>query len=135
LAFEKPDDVKSVVAELIRRANEDRRRIKLIEQDLERIKNSMSSLENAALSQMGDLKLSLDRINNKLETVAGRLDVLDNGLNKLNKDVGKAATKLELKELESFVDIVNPLTSRFVTKDELERAVEDVSSKIKQKVS
>lgn len=135
MAFEKPDDVKSVVAELIRRANEDRRRIKLIEQDLERIKNSMSSLENAALSQMGDLKLSLDRINNKLETVAGRLDVLDNGLNKLNKDVGKAATKLELKELESFVDIVNPLTSRFVTKDELERAVEDVSSKIKQKVS
>jgi len=74
---------------------------------------------------MGDLKISLDRINNKLSSAAERLNLIETNIAKLNKQISKSATRIELKQIESFIDLVNPITSKFITKDELERAFEE----------
>lgn len=125
MAPEKPKELKDVLNELVRRINEDRRRIRLIEQNINRIENGLSSLEASALVQLGDLKIGLDRINNKLSSTADRLSIMENDITKLKKQASRGATKLELKQIESFIDLVNPVTSKFVTKDELERALEE----------
>lgn len=131
MAFEKPEELKDVINELVKRMNEDRRRIRLIEQSIDRLENSMSSIEETALSQMGDLKLSLDRINTKLAPLTERLNIIENDIIKLNKQMSKGATKIELKQIESFIDLVNPVTSKFVTKDELDRALDE---RLKRKI-
>jgi len=125
LAPQKDKEVKGVMHELVRRINEDRRRIRLMEQNIGRVENSLSSLESSVLSQMGDLKISLDRINNKLAAAAEKLNLIENDITRLKKQAGKSATKIELKQIESFIDLVNPITSKFVTKDELDRALEE----------
>lgn len=119
---EKPD-VRAVTSELVKRINEDTRRIRILEQRMDRIENSLSGLEETVLTQMGDLKLSLERISNKIGTVADRLSSIENDILRVNKELGRAATKAEVKQLETFIDLVNPITSRFVTKDELERVL------------
>ena len=125
LAFEKPEEANAVLSELIKRINEDRRMMRQIEQSVERLENSLSALEGSALSQMSDFKLSLDRIGSKIEATAARLNAIEANIAKLDKGVDKTATKLELKQLESFIDLVNPVTSKFVTRDELDRALEE----------
>lgn len=125
MAPQKDKELKGVMNELVRRMNEDRRRIRLMEQNIGRVENSLSSLESSVLSQMGDLKISLDRINSKLATAAEKLNLIENDITRLKKQANKSATKIELKQIESFIDLVNPITSKFVTKDELDRALED----------
>ena len=129
LVFEKPEEANAVLSELIKRINEDRRMMRLVEQSVERLENSLSALEGSALSQLSDFKLSLDRIGSKIEATAARLNAIESNIAKLGKGVDKAATKLELKQLESFIDLVNPVTSKFVTKDELDRALEERARK------
>jgi glyceraldehyde-3-phosphate dehydrogenase/erythrose-4-phosphate dehydrogenase len=129
LAFEKPEDIKNVVAELIRRLNEDRRMIKELSQDIERMRSSTSSLENAALAQMAEMRVTLEKMNAKVQDVAVRMNSVEATIARIVKDLSKTATRMEVKELQSFIDIVNPITSKFVTKDELERAFEEYESR------
>jgi len=134
LADEKKKDQKSVFNEIIRRMNEDRRRIKLAEQKMDRLENSISALETAAITQMGDLKLTLDQINTKMDAAASRLNKMETDITRLKRVLSKGATKLELKQLESFIDLVNPITSRFVTKDELDRTLDEKLTKNTKRV-
>jgi chromosome segregation ATPase len=131
LASQKPKELKDMLSELVRRINEDRRRIRLMEQNIGRLENSLSSIESSVLSQMGDLKISLDRINNKLSLSTERLNLIESDITKLKKQVSVGATKIELKQVESFIDLVNPVTSKFVTKDELDRAFDE---RLKRKI-
>ena len=134
LVDEKIRDSKELFNEIVRRLNEDRRRIKLAEHKMDRLESSMSALETAAITQMGDLKLMLDQINMKMDSVSSRLNKMETDITRLKKIISKGATKLELKQLESFIDLINPITSRFVTKDELDRTLDDKLTKNAKRV-
>ena len=118
-------DVKSVVTELVRRINEDERRVRASEQRIERIETSFSTLEERVLTQLGDLKIGLERIGNKIYAVSDKMIALEADISRINKELGKVASKSEVKQLETYLEIVNPITSKFVTKGELERALEE----------
>lgn len=118
-----------VMNELMKRVNEDRRRIRLMEQNIKRVESALSSLEESAILKMGDIKVSLETISSKMNLANERLSVLENSVAKMGKSMEKTATKIELKQLEGFIDLVNPITSKFVTKDELERALDEKYAK------
>jgi len=134
LADEKSKDSKELFNEIVRRVNEDRRRIKLTEQKMDRLESSISALETQVITQMGDLKLVLEQINTKMDTASSRLNKMETDITRLKRVLSKGATKLELKQLESFIDLVNPITSRFVTKDELDRTLDDKLTKNSKRV-
>jgi hypothetical protein len=134
LSFEKPEEVNAALSELVKRINEDRRRMRMLEQSVERLENSLSALEGTALTQLSDLKLSLERTGVKADAVSARLNMIESNAAKLGKGMDKAATKLELRQIESFIDLVNPVTSKFVTKDELDRALEGQQERIRKRV-
>lgn len=129
---EKAVDVKIITSELMRRINEDSRRIRLLEQRMDRIDDSFSSLEDRALNQLDDLKLGIERLSDKILKLTDKLNGIENEIAKVNKELSKTASKAELKQLETFVNIVNPITSKFVTKDELERRLEEKIEKPKR---
>ena len=116
-------DIQLLSNELIRRINEDTRRIKAIEQEVERLESTSSTLEETLLTQMNDIKITLDKISQKITNVAERLNAIDTEVLRMNKEIGKTATKSEVKQLETFIDLVNPITAKFVTKEELERVL------------
>ena len=124
MVFEKTADIKVVATELVKRMNEDIRRIRLLEDRVENIENRIERVENTALNRLEDVRIKLENIVGKISKVAERLTAIDNEIVSLNKVLGKTASKAEIKSLETFIDVLNPITSRFVTKDELERALE-----------
>jgi len=125
MVFEKPADLKAVATEIINRMNEDVRRIRLLEEKTGKIETRINDIEKTVLTQLDDLKISLERIGNKISSISERLTALENENLRINKELGKCATKVEVKQLETFVDVINPITSRFATKDEIERMVEE----------
>ena len=134
LSFEKeqtPEDVRIATSEMVRRLNEASRRVKAVEQRMDKIESDLETLEDTALGQMNDIKVNLERILTKIGDVSNRLNVLESDIVRINKDLGKAATKAEIKQIETFIDIVNPITSKFVTRDELERVFEE---KLKKRI-
>jgi len=129
---EREVDIKIVASEIIRRINEDGRRIRLLEQRMDRIDDSVSSLESSVITELDDIKIGIERLSDKILKITERLDGIENEIAKVNKGLSKAATKTEVKELETFINVVNPITSRFITKDELERILEEKTEKMKR---
>lgn len=125
MAIEKTVDFRVIATELVNRINEDTRRIRLLEQRVERIEARVSETEKTILTEMDDLKISLERITNKINSFSEKLGALENEILKISKALEKAATKAEVKELEAFIEIFNPIKSKFVTKDELEKMLKE----------
>jgi len=122
---EKGAEVKLVTSEILRRVNEESRRIRILEQRMDRIYDSANNLQENVISQLNDLKLGIERLSDKILKLSERLTNIESEIDKVNKGLGKAATKAEIKQLETFVNIVNPITSKFITKEELERIMEE----------
>jgi len=129
MVFEKPIDEKAVAAELVKRLNESGRRIRGVEQRIDRTENRIRGIEETVLEQMNSLKIELDRISQKIASATQQLTSINNEILRINRELGKTATKQEVKEIETFIDLVNPITAKFVTKDELERRLEELVKK------
>lgn len=121
----KPLTVKNVINEIVRRLNEDARRIRDLETRMDRIDSSISTLEETVLNQLNDLKIDFEKVVSKINSVADRMNQIENEIVRLNKELGKAATKADVKKIETYVEILNPITSKFVTREELERLLEE----------
>ncbi|MEK6909553.1 MAG: hypothetical protein AABW61_00575 [Candidatus Aenigmatarchaeota archaeon] len=121
-----------LTAELVKRLNEDTRRIRIVEQRIDRLENSIDTLQENALTQLNDLKLALEKINNKIVSVSEKLVSIEGEILRLGKEISKTATKRELKQMETFIDLINPITAKFVTKDEVERMIDYKTPKNKK---
>ena len=115
----------AISSELVRRLNENSRRLRIMEEKLDKLETSMALLEENTINQMNDMKIGLDRISAKISAVGDKLVSIETDMSKINRELGKTATKNEVKQIETFIDLINPITAKFVTKDELERAFED----------
>jgi len=129
---EKPVDIGAFTSELVRRMNEDSRRIRLLEQKMDRIDNAVSGLGDNVLAQLDNLKFSIEKLNSEIQRIGERITGMENEMNKVKKDLDKTATKTEIKQIETFIDVVNPITSKFVTKDEMERMLEETAMRAKK---
>jgi predicted RNase H-like nuclease (RuvC/YqgF family) len=129
---EKAVSIEVLTSELVKRMNEDSRRIRLLEQRMDRIDNTVSGLEDNILAQLDNLKFSIEKLNSEILRIGERITGMENEMNKLKKDLDKTATKTEIKQIETFIDVVNPITSKFVTKDEMERVLEEMTTKPKK---
>jgi uncharacterized phage infection (PIP) family protein YhgE len=127
LPFEKKEDMQVSVMtnEMVRRLNEDSRRIKSVEQSMTRLEQQLETLEQTALNQMEDIKIGLEKMAAKITLISDKLNGIENEMTRINKDLQKTATKAELKEIETFIDLVNPITAKFVTKDEMMRELDE----------
>jgi 3-methyladenine DNA glycosylase/8-oxoguanine DNA glycosylase len=123
MAPQKPEEIKALTTEMLRRINVNTGRIRAVERRLERTDMSLTSLKDTFLSHAEEFKVGLEKIDDKLSSVAQRLTTIEDELVKITKQLGRTATKVELSKLEKFVDLFGPLTTKFVTREELERAL------------
>jgi chromosome segregation ATPase len=121
----KEADFEVLGSEMVRRLNEYSTRIKNVELRLERLEDRMTSIEETVLGQLNNLKIGLEKFGQKISSVSDRLANIENEILRINKELGKAALKSDIKKIETFIDVVNPVTSKFITRDELERILEE----------
>lgn len=126
---ERPMSIRPIINEIVRRLNESERRIRDLEMRIERIETNFSSVEENILNQLNDLKIDITKLGKKIEGFVEKIDLYESEILRLNKELAKTASKADLKKIETYVEILNPVTSKFVTREEMERALEEVKKR------
>lgn len=115
-----PTNVNVIMQELVRRSNEDSRRLRGLEQRLDAIENRINNFENSILEKNKRANSKFAEIDLSIKTLTEEIMKLSNSMEKINKQVNKFARKQDLKEIERMLDLISPLKQEFVTKDQLE---------------
>jgi len=121
--------VGTLSGEIVRRINTNTRRIRTIEQRLDGIESRIGSLEEKLIDELDNLRKSFDQISVDIKAVSESLSEIRGEVLKINKSMDKTAKKAEIKELETLLDIYNPIKSKFTTRDQVERIIEEKLSK------
>jgi archaellum component FlaC len=118
-------DEKAVISELVRRMNETSIRIKDLENRVSRIERNFASLSENFSREAEDFTSKFDDIFKKISQTFSMLEGINAEILKIKKELESFAKRTEVKELEKFVELISPITSRFVTRDEIERILEE----------
>ncbi|MBI4176855.1 MAG: hypothetical protein HY516_00650 [Candidatus Aenigmarchaeota archaeon] len=127
----KPANVQAVVAELIRRLNDNSKRLRLVEQKITSLESTLSNIDQTAVEQFKQAKLSSDKLNARIDELANRLAKIEDDARKLTKQMERVATKTELREIQGFIDLINPIKSEFVTISEVRKMLEELKIQLR----
>ncbi|NCN39109.1 MAG: hypothetical protein COY38_03160 [Candidatus Aenigmarchaeota archaeon CG_4_10_14_0_8_um_filter_37_24] len=119
-----------VNTEVVRITNDNTRRIRILEQSLDSARTRISSLEERMIDEMGDIKKWMDQLSLDIKEISKELKEIRSELLRVNKDLEKTARKTEVKELESLLDLYDPIKSHFITRGEVMRILERELNKV-----
>ncbi|MEM5799542.1 MAG: hypothetical protein QXZ43_02670 [Candidatus Aenigmatarchaeota archaeon] len=122
MVFEKNQP--TVDTETVKRINDNTRRIRIIEQRLDIIDSRIKGIEERVIDEMNTLKVTFDKLSEDVKALSTEIKTMRGNMLKFEQNLEKTAKKSELKEIESLLDLYNPIKSRFVTRDELDRILE-----------
>ena len=123
-ALEESRSSSDVLNELVKRMNEYGRRIDNLEQRIDRVEVRIGNVEQTALTHLNKLEISLEAVAQNIVLLSEKLGKIESEIVRLNKELGKAALKSDIKKVEAFIDVVNPITSKFITREEAESMLE-----------
>ncbi|KHO47699.1 MAG: hypothetical protein QT00_C0002G0359 [archaeon GW2011_AR5] len=124
-----PTNVNVIMQELVRRSNEDSRRLRSLEQRLDGIENRINNFENGMLDRNKKVNQKFAELDLSMKTVGEEMMKLSAGIEKINKQVSKFARKQDLKEIERMLDLISPIRQEFVTKDQLEEELKSAAQR------
>lgn len=126
---ENTSDLRVLATELVKRANDETRRTRLLEQRVDRFESEMERLESTIATQTSEFKSQLQQISAGIKSLSDRLVVMENAISRIEKEMAKRATKGEVKQIESYMSLMSPVVAKFVTKEEMERFIEEKMAK------
>jgi predicted nucleic acid-binding Zn-ribbon protein len=117
--------VGSVLNKLIERVNSNIRRLRILEQESSIYKTRLTSAEQEIMSQRNQVMKSIKDINDKISRQEDRIAAIENTVKEIISQFKKVTTTSKIKELEELIEIYNPIKSQFVTREEVERIIEE----------
>ncbi len=118
-------DVEAKIDELVRRSNEIMRRIRALEERGNIIEDRLGSIQDALLRNTAEARKLFDANDSRAKDFENRLIVANNEIMKIVKNMEKMVRKSELAELSALIELYNPLKASFITKEEVERLIEE----------
>ena len=118
-------DIQVVLNELVRRADEAARRLRMLEGRSEVIESRISSIQDTIIRTSKENKVELSELSITVKKFESELLRLNNELSKFSKNLDKFAKKSEVKAVENTISLLNPITSEFVTRNEVERLIQE----------
>ncbi len=115
-----------ILQELVRRSNNDSRRLKELEQRFDALDMKMKTIENTVLKKHKDLDTHFTDIETRVREMEERLMGFQTTFDKFNRQAAKFAMRRDIKELEHMFELFNPVTGKFVTVDELDNKLREL---------
>ena len=110
--------------------NELNRRVRMMEIKMDKIEERLVALEKALEQIRTDFRIMKDLNEKKISDIKNEISALNEKIEMIIKKSEQFVTKTELQKIKMFIDIVNPLTSSFVTKDELESKIDELKKSV-----
>ncbi|HDD72709.1 MAG TPA: hypothetical protein ENG00_01300 [Candidatus Aenigmarchaeota archaeon] len=126
---DKPTTLRTIINELIERTGDATRRLRVLEQSIETTDSRIESIEKDILNTDKQMQKSFLELESKIRKQQEKILQMENTIREIIKQMKKLATSAEIGELEELIEIYNPLKSNFVTRDEVERMIEERLSK------
>jgi uncharacterized protein YoxC len=129
MVFEKKPEIQPMNPELVRSAQESKGRIRSLEQNVEGLRSRINAIEEKVIEESNNMKKWIDNLTADVHEVSESLKDIHSDVLRVKKDLDKKARKSELKEIESLLEIYNPIKSHFITRQQAERIFEDFKKK------
>lgn len=121
-----PDEKQErIMVDIINRVNENVQRLRVIEQKIQAIDTMINSVEQNVVAYNKSAQKALFERDTKISSLDERVEKIETTYNEILKQLKLVATKANVDELKEFVSIYDPLKSSFVTREEMERFVEE----------
>ena len=114
-----------IMQELVRRSNEDTRRLRGIEQRLDGIESRLIALEDGTLDKLKKTNIKFAELETIIRNASDDIIQIKNMLEKMSRQLLTFARKQDLKEIEHMLDLISPIREEFLTKDQLEEELHE----------
>lgn len=120
--MDKQTDV--VLKELVKRANSTNRRLRTLEERVETLETKLLTIEQTLTKRDEEFKDTLLQLKAELSEQKGSMWKLNKAVEILKEKMKTAATKMDVKEIEKMIELLDPLKNQFVTREEVEKMIE-----------
>jgi len=110
---------------LVNRVNDNSKRIRELEESIRNLKEQLNSLQSESLKQKKTIIENETSTKNSTKQILDRLANLEVDIDKVNREIKDLITRREFKEIENYLELINPITSKFVTKKEVEELIQE----------
>jgi hypothetical protein len=125
----KPTTLHAIINELVDRTNSDSKRLRVLEQRTETISSRATAIEQEMQNMNKHLNKIVTDIDVKIKNQDDLIRKSDIVMKEVIKQMKKLATVSKISELETLIELYNPLKSQFVTREEVERIMQEKKNK------
>ena len=122
-----------IIQELIRRVNNINRRLKELEQRMDRIEDTTKTVQDQSIKGKKKTNERFSKLKADLEDLSVNVSKIESAYNKFKRRTDQYAKKRDVNELEQMFELLNPVTSRFVTEEKLDEKLKKLEEKMMQK--
>jgi len=98
-----------ILKELVRRSNDETRRIRDLEKRFQTLEEKTSSIEGIFLEKMKKINSKFIEIEADIKNIGDDLLMIKTNLEKINRQMGRFAMKRDIKEIERMFDLLSPV--------------------------
>ena len=110
---------------LVNRVNDNSKRIRELEEGIRNLKEQLNSLQSESLKQKKTIIENETSTKNSTKQILDRLANLEVDIDKVNREIKDLITRREFKEIENYLELINPITAKFVTRKEVEELIQE----------
>ena len=101
--------INAIIQELVRRTNDEGRRLRATEQRIDVLENKAIVLEESNLSRLKKVNERFASLEAGIKELGEEIIRFKNSLDKINKQADKFALKRDVKEIERMLDLLSPV--------------------------
>ncbi len=110
---------------VVNRVNDNSKRVRELEENIRNLKEQLNSLQTESIKQNKTIIADETSTKNSIKQILDRLANLEVDIDKINREIKELVPRREFRELESYLDLISPITTKFVTKKEVEEIIEE----------
>lgn len=109
-----------VLPEIVNRINDNTRRVRVLEERFRNIESRLINIEKLILDNQKQFIETTGQLSKDVMSLRDRMANSEVDVQNFKRDMKKLVTKTEIKELENYLSLINPILTKFVTRKEIE---------------
>ncbi len=120
----------ALVNELARRLNDNTRRIRTLEEKLISLDSRVNGHDQRIMDTTKQMNSEELEVSNELTEIKDKLANMTLDIQNLKSEIRKAATVNDMREVQDYIELINPITTKFATKGEVVEIVREEMRKL-----
>lgn len=112
-----------IINEITRRVNDNIRRIRITEEAVRSLERRITTMEQTLIDRNKQLSADIQDSTQSLKETRDKLVNLSIDVQNFKKDLKDFVRKREIRELEEYVSLITPITTKYVTRKEVEEMI------------